>query len=131
MWLLIGLFEGKIIVMQETLLMIMCRSSAGSFLHSEKRDEKRLVCELRIVDGVWLLRLQYCVPSLEQFGCCRGQPALLRLQIARPGTVATHFQRSDVALAQAPPRCQPSREELINSGRNSPINKAWLRGLEG
>jgi hypothetical protein len=55
MWLLIGLFEGKIIVMQETLLMIMCRSSAGSFLHSEKRDEKRLVCELRIVDGVWLL----------------------------------------------------------------------------
>jgi hypothetical protein len=29
--------------------------------------------------------------ALEQFGCCRGQRALLRLQIARPGTVATTF----------------------------------------
>jgi hypothetical protein len=84
-----------------------------------------------MIDGVRLLRLHYCVPSLEQFGSCRGQRALLRLQIARPGTVATHFQRSDVALAQAPPRCEPSREEFINSGRNSPINKAWLGGLEG
>jgi hypothetical protein len=79
--------------------MIMCRSSAGYLLPSEKRADKRLVCELRMIDGVRLLRLHYCVPSLEQFGCCRGQPALLRLQIARPGTVATHFQRSDVVLA--------------------------------
>jgi hypothetical protein len=99
LWLLIGFFEGKIIVMQETLLMIMCRSSAGYLLPSEKRADKRLVCELRMIDGVRLLRLHYCVPSLEQFGCCRGQRALLRLQIARPGTVATHFQRSDVVLA--------------------------------
>jgi hypothetical protein len=45
LWLLIGMFAGKIIVMQETLLMIMRRSSAGSFLRAEKGAEKRLVCE--------------------------------------------------------------------------------------